>query len=136
MECPCNNCPQMLEFEPNQVGQAVKCPTCGLDTILFASANLPVFQEPQHLPPPAPIEVIPSVATARLRLARKTSLGGVAMELVGFVLLFLFPIGTIIGICFLIVGFNASKVWRCSNCMNLVADRKVRICPSCGASIR
>lgn len=155
MQCPCNNCPQVLEFEQSQAGETVQCPSCGLDTVLFIPVNLPAkhtaptteaLPHPQEVIVPDQVlkeptlrphlDVMPPVQTARLRFARKTSLGGLALELVGFVLLVVFPIGTIIGLCLLIAGFNASKVWRCSNCMNFVADKKVRMCPSCGASIR
>lgn len=45
---------------------------------------------------------------------------GCAVFIVGLVLLFYFPIGTIIGICLMIgaggMGYKKSKVWKCQQC--------------------
>lgn len=65
---------------------------------------------------------------------RQTSGTGIILELLGFILLFFFPIGTIIGIAFLVYGFNQSKKNVCSECGNKVDDRDVKICPVCKAS--
>lgn len=74
--------------------------------------------------------------SAYIKAGRKTSLSGLAMELVGVILLFLFPIGTIIGIAFIVAGFKASKLLRCSHCGNYVSDKQVKICPSCQSVLR
>jgi hypothetical protein len=34
-KCPCQHCNGHIEFEPDQAGQTVVCPHCGLDTTLF-----------------------------------------------------------------------------------------------------
>lgn len=45
---------------------------------------------------------------------------GVFLFLFGFVLLFLFPVGTLVGIITMIVacrlGYKQTKVWKCDNC--------------------
>ena len=45
---------------------------------------------------------------------------GCAVFIIGIALLFLFPIGTIIGICLIIfagrMGYKKSKVWKCPQC--------------------
>jgi hypothetical protein len=45
---------------------------------------------------------------------------GVAVFLVGFVLLFFFPIGTVIGIFMMLgaarMGYSKKKIWKCPNC--------------------
>ena len=42
MNCLCNNCSTWLEFDPDQLGQTVTCPNCGLETVLFkAEAERP-----------------------------------------------------------------------------------------------
>ncbi|HSY17531.1 MAG TPA: DUF4236 domain-containing protein [Candidatus Acidoferrales bacterium] len=35
IKCPCNNCDVFIEFPAHGLGQAVVCPHCGMDTILF-----------------------------------------------------------------------------------------------------
>ncbi|HUD45328.1 MAG TPA: DUF4236 domain-containing protein [Candidatus Baltobacteraceae bacterium] len=37
--CPCNNCAGHIEFPTRGVGQTVKCPFCGMDTVLFVPPN-------------------------------------------------------------------------------------------------
>lgn len=65
---------------------------------------------------------------------RKTSGAGLALELVGLILLFVFPFGTIIGIALLIFGFSKSKKTVCSECGNKIDDKDVKLCPTCKAS--
>jgi hypothetical protein len=65
---------------------------------------------------------------------RATSGVGLVLELLGFILLFFFPIGTILGIAFLIYGFSKSKKYVCSECGNKIEDKGVKICPICKAS--
>lgn len=65
---------------------------------------------------------------------RQTSGAGLALELVGFILLFFFPLGTVFGIAFLIYGFSTSKKNVCSKCGNKIEDKDVKICPVCKAS--
>jgi hypothetical protein len=36
--CPCNNCSGHIEFPADGVGQAITCPHCGLETVLFRPA--------------------------------------------------------------------------------------------------
>jgi DNA-directed RNA polymerase subunit RPC12/RpoP len=40
--CPCNNCSGNLEFESAHAGETVKCPQCGVDTVLFIPQVTPV----------------------------------------------------------------------------------------------
>lgn len=70
---------------------------------------------------------------AKIIIKRTTSGGGLVLELLGFILLFVFPIGTIFGICFLIVGFQMSKKIVCSECGNKIEDKDVKMCPVCKA---
>jgi hypothetical protein len=45
---------------------------------------------------------------------------GVALFLLGVALLFLFPMGTVIGVFVMLgaanMGYSKTKVWKCSNC--------------------
>jgi DNA-directed RNA polymerase subunit RPC12/RpoP len=144
--CACNVCSQKIEFDPSRAGETIVCPHCGMDTLLFIPRSAPpdfgiVAQRAQK---PAPVEVLQpeiltSVGVAKRKTERKTSLAGLAMELLGLILLFiwpLFPISTIIGIAFMIAGFNVSKTWRCGGCGNPLADRKVKMCPACRAILK
>jgi hypothetical protein len=46
IKCNCNNCSTHLEFEAGNEGVIIACPSCGLDTRLYA-------------PPPPPAPVLP-----------------------------------------------------------------------------
>ena len=143
--CMCNHCSGKLEFDAANFDPAnpavIQCPHCALDTTLYIPhvARLEPVMQPPVMPPSLPLEryitQTEPIAIARLETGRKTSMGGLAMELIGFVLLFLFPVGTIFGIAFMIAGFKASKILRCSHCGNRVVDEHVRICPSCQARV-
>ncbi len=55
---------------------------------------------------------------------------GCVIELIGLVLLFVFPIGTVIGIALLIFGSQKAIRLICSDCGNLVQKESI-ICPHC-----
>jgi len=56
LKCPCNNCSEHLEFDESAAGETVKCPHCGVDTVLFipqvALDSQP--REPELAPKPKP----------------------------------------------------------------------------------
>ncbi len=56
---------------------------------------------------------------------------GCWIQLIGIVLLFLFPIGTIIGVALLVIGSRFSYKFICSECGNKV-EKTSKICPHCG----
>ncbi len=70
---------------------------------------------------------------AKIITKRQTSAVGLLLELLGLVLLFFFPVGTILGFVSIIVGFNMSKKIVCSECMNKIEDKDVKLCPACKA---
>ena len=138
--CPCNVCSAKIEFEPSRAGETMNCPQCGMDTILYlpslARPKADAVPQPLAQPPiagPTLVQVgLAAPATfARRKRGRKTSIPGILCELIGLVLLVLFPIGTVIGIALIIAGYNVSRIWRCSNCGNLMADKEVLICATC-----
>lgn len=57
------------------------------------------------------------------------------VQLVGFVALWFFPIGTIAGVVLLMIGSALSKKFRCSECGNNVG-KESRLCPHCNAEFR
>ena len=68
---------------------------------------------------------------------RKSEMAGVGclIQAIGLVLLFFFPIGTFIGVILLIYGSMKSVYWVCSNCGNRLADKNVKMCPTCKARL-
>ena len=68
---------------------------------------------------------------------RKTEMAGVGclIQAIGLAALFFFPIGTFIGVVLLIYGSMKSVYLVCSNCGNRLADKNVKMCPTCKASL-
>jgi len=60
---------------------------------------------------------------------------GCLVQGVGLLLLFLFPIGTVIGLVLLVVGSQMAIYWTCSACGNRLADKGVLVCPTCKAEL-
>jgi len=57
---------------------------------------------------------------------------GALVQLIGLILLFIFPIGTIAGVILLVVGSRMSRRLLCGNCGNGVT-KDSKICPHCSA---
>ena len=70
------------------------------------------------------------------QLQRRIGAGaGLFIEVLGFfTLFFFFPWGIIIGIVFMLTGARMRRGWRCGKCGNPVADKYVRMCPTCKVS--
>jgi hypothetical protein len=71
---------------------------------------------------------------SKLISKRQNTEVGLALEFVGFILLFFPPIGAIFGFAFLILSYIKSKKFICSECGNKIKDKNVKICPVCKAS--
>ena len=56
---------------------------------------------------------------------------GCLVQIIGIVLLFVFPVGTIIGVLLLIIGSRLSFKYLCPSCNNKLDNSKVRLCPVC-----
>jgi hypothetical protein len=70
---------------------------------------------------------------ATKRKARVNTRAGLAMELVGFLLLIWYPFGTILGPILVFLGWRKNNALRCSNCdepTNAAATR----CSKCRAT--
>jgi uncharacterized membrane protein len=57
---------------------------------------------------------------------------GALVQLIGFVAVWFFPLGTVAGIALLIIGSAMSKKLLCSECGNRV-DKESKMCPHCKA---
>lgn len=73
---------------------------------------------------------------ATIEKKRTTTASGLFLEAAGFILLFLFPFGTILGICFIIAGVQASKKLVCSMCGSELSSKHVRLCWGCSAKFK
>lgn len=70
---------------------------------------------------------------ATLEKNTKGGFSGALLLLVGIVLLFVWPFGTIIGIILIIVGANIGNGYRCGDCGNKIDSKQVKMCPTCKA---
>ena len=59
----------------------------------------------------------------------------ILLALLGFILLFVFPIGTVFGVLLLAAASRGKIGWRCGNCGNPLADKEVLMCPACTARL-
>jgi len=106
-KCPCTTCSGKLEFESHQAGQAITCPHCGIETVLFV---------PYIAPPPvvAPKPIDPALKycphCGTIARGHTFTPGSFAIELVLWALLI------VPGICY--------SIWRLSS-------RTHTACPAC-----
>ena len=70
---------------------------------------------------------------ATKRKTRVNTRYGVAMEIVGFLLLLWYPIGTVIGPILVFFGWRKNNALRCSNC-NEPTTAAATQCPKCRAA--
>ena len=115
------------------------CPNCGIERKSLStpcSVCGAVRQEQTILPKIEQPEATRNTRTAKIKRKRKTSAVGILLELVGLILLFLFPIGTLIGIILLVVGGRQSLQLVCSECGNPVNSKDVKLCPVCKAVLK
>ncbi|HAO78511.1 MAG TPA: hypothetical protein DCQ92_05945 [Verrucomicrobia subdivision 3 bacterium] len=124
LKIACPSCAGHIEFPVDMHGQVINCPHCSLSVPL----TIPGYVCPASAPP------LPQ--TVRGQIIRKGETFGVGclVQLIGLVLLFIFPIGTIIGFAIMVCGqFMAYKL-RCSICGAQISGKRVKMCPACRAS--
>lgn len=61
---------------------------------------------------------------------------GCLVQVIGIILLFFFPIGTIIGVLLLIIGQGLARKFICSECKNRLNNGKITVCPTCKAELK
>lgn len=114
------------------------CSSCGVEASATAQfcqkcgASLGPSAAAQSTGPNVqPISAAPVAATKK----RKSEFAGAGclIQLVGLVLLFFFPIGTIFGVALLLYGSAKSIKLVCSSCGNTV-EKTSTMCPHCRAS--
>lgn len=73
-----------------------------------------------------------------MRPVSKCEFAGVGCVVQGLALIVIwfFPIGTLLGIGLIILGSIMSKKWICPQCKNPLASKDVKVCPACQASFQ
>lgn len=56
---------------------------------------------------------------------------GCLVQVVGLLVIWWFPIGTVVGLVLLVWGSQLALYWVCSNCGNRLGDKGVKMCPVC-----
>jgi rubrerythrin len=70
------------------------------------------------------------------RIKKQEAVGlGCVIQAIGVALLFVFPIGTLIGMALLYYGSTKSRYWVCGHCGNRIQDEGVMICPTCRVTL-
>lgn len=67
---------------------------------------------------------------APIRRVSSNTCSGCLLYALGFLLIFAFPVGTIIGVLLIIMGHSISSRNICGNCGNSIEETS-RICPVC-----
>lgn len=110
LTCRCRYCGKTFPYLRSDAGAQMECPEC------HNSVQLP--GNLQNL--------------ATKRRSRVTSIPGLILEIGGFLLMFWFPIGTVIGLVMVVIGFRQSYALRCSNCETPTLPSATR-CAKCHA---
>ena len=66
------------------------------------------------------------------RRGRVNHFSNLSMEIGGLLLLFWYPIGSVVGTILIVIGWWKSRVWRCTNCEEITGEKAVR-CANCGS---
>ncbi len=118
-ECRCDNCPAVLTFEDERIGERIQCPHCGLETELHRGALvLPEVLPPIVPPPPVqpvvsqPIMQLCPFCGGQLRSIRRTKTSGWILFVIGLFLVF-----WCVGVIFMVMAmFMNETVYRCERC--------------------
>lgn len=105
----CRRCGKVFPYPATSAGSQMECPFCGNSVLLTGHAQ----------------------AVASKRRMRQTSPLGLALEIAGFVLLMVFPLGTITGIVLIVIGWRQSYVVQCGHCEAVLPSAEVQSCPRC-----
>lgn len=60
---------------------------------------------------------------------------GAFLIIIGFLLLFAWPFGTIIGVLLIFAGSQFGTGFRCGACGNKIDSKQVKMCPTCKTAL-
>ncbi len=158
----CPECNQEYEIEPAQIGYHAECEACKKEFIITnpnlikcsvcfkeisAKSNTCIHCGHSIIEQiKAPSKIEPEIKNGEA--VKKTSMLGIGCLLQGvglvliiigvvFILTIILPMVLIpVGIWFLIYGSMESSWYECSLCRTKLANKKVKICPSCNANFK
>jgi hypothetical protein len=132
----CEHCHGHLEFPEESVNKIIICPHCKLPTRLTAQGAPTPVPTPFDLWIPAKTTPRTEVAAAGYIQEKNEWIGwGSLVQLLGLVLLFWFPVGTVIGVLLFGTGHFLARKFVCSHCGNVLPRKEVGLCPFCKASL-
>jgi hypothetical protein len=108
LTCRCRHCGANFPYLRIDAGCAGECPECRKAITL-----------------PGNLQGI-----AAKRRGRINEMRNLIPEIGGLLLLFWYPIGSAVGVALIGYGWWKSRVWRCSNCEEIVKETDAR-CPFC-----
>lgn len=112
-------------------GQVAPCPECEKEVRVPPAPK--ATTTPERTKTTRQAAVAPTPQAFRKRKVEMAGTGA-AVQLLGVVLLFVWPIGTAVGIALLIAGSSMAVKWVCSACGNRI-EKGARICPACQAEL-
>ena len=121
----CVHCGGPMAFPPELQGQNIVCPHCNILTTLGQPAKAPAT--PFH-------PGLYGKSTASIKSKSEFVGMGCLVQLIGLGVIWVFPVGTVVGILLLIIGGRMAIKLICSQCGNPVTNKQVKICPSCQAA--
>jgi DNA-directed RNA polymerase subunit RPC12/RpoP len=132
MSKTCPHCGIIEEPNANELSKYARywrdnrCPTCGS---LFAEED----RSQHEIKAEGSFASEQNIENKITRLIKSPRDNGVSLTaaVIGLILLFFFPIGTVIGIILLVTSYAATDKYICSECGNKIDNKGVRICPTC-----
>jgi DNA-directed RNA polymerase subunit RPC12/RpoP len=119
----CKECGRNYSVDSKYAGQTAKCEKCGSRTVIPVKAQKSLLDKIHKIK-----KVYVNCRRCGFKMQKKkkteTKTGlkwlGVVIFFIGLILLFLFPIGTVVGIFLMAgtsrLGYNKKKIWLCPNC--------------------
>lgn len=118
----CPHCRGVIHFTESQTGETPPCPHCGLNVSLSKSRSEAAVAKPKA----APHHIQPFTSE---------TWWSVGSKIVGFLIVFIFPVGTILGPMLYYFGAQSERKFRCTNCLNALPERSISRCPHCKCSL-
>jgi hypothetical protein len=111
------------------------CPACNSQLSVPSAGEYTCYSCGQlvNVLPRVPVAGPPVREIATKKKVGESMGAGCVVQIIGLIFLFLFPIGTLLGIVLLVWGHRLSYKWQCSRCGSDVPKEGV-VCPKCQAT--